>query len=122
MKTIRQNFSAIVKAARVLVLTFVCTLFVFASAAPAFSSDLRKGEDALKGIQKESEQVLRGNSVSPSLKETQRKANEGINEVQGAADAEKMNRPSNSQGAKTVEESAKNVLESMKEKAEDVIR
>jgi hypothetical protein len=44
------------------------------------------------------------------LEETQQRANEGLNSVQGAADIEKMKRPENSQQAKTVEDQVKNAL------------
>lgn len=87
---------------RVLVVAFVCTILFFSSAFPAAAissdrSDLNKGAERLEGIQKKSEDVLR--QEPRSGEELQSVAREGINELQGTEDVEKMNRPENSQRA-----------------------
>ena len=56
-----------------------------------------------------SEDALRTPPLSPE--KAVPNATQGINEVQGAADAEKMKRPSNSQQAVSAEEQIKKTLE-----------
>lgn len=95
---------------RFLMATFVCTFLFLSSAFPvvAATSSATKGEDALKGIQKESEEVLK--SDPRSMEEVQSKAKGGLNAVQGGADVNKMYRPENSQDATSVEERVKGFL------------
>ena len=49
-----------------------------------------------------------------SLEETQKKANEGINEVQGDADSEKMKNPSNTR-ATSFEQQVKKAVSKIKD-------
>ena len=98
---------------RCIVVAFTCALVFFSSAFPAaaINSPTSSPQDAttqLYGTQEETDKV----STEPplGLKEVQRKSNEGLNEVQGAADAEKQNTPANSQGATTVEDEIGNLL------------
>jgi hypothetical protein len=106
-----QNFRPL----RFLVTIVACVVLFLVATGPAFAmqgtqSKPSEGEAQLKGIYKESEDVLRNPPLS--LDRIQSKANEGhINDVQGAADIEKMKRPSNSQQATSVEENIEKALE-----------
>ncbi|VXD23134.1 conserved exported hypothetical protein [Planktothrix serta PCC 8927] len=89
---------------RFLMVALLCAFLWIGYAIPSLAavSSPSKGEDALKQIQKDSEQVLRGGP--PSLKDVQAKTNEGLNVVQGDADKEKMKNPGNTQNSTDVEE------------------
>lgn len=80
---------------RSLVIAFTCAILFFANAFPvaAANTDPREGEVGLKSIQAETDTVAK--EMPPGLEETQKKAQEGLNEVQGAADKEKMKTPEN---------------------------
>ena len=98
---------------RFLVVAFTCALLFFSSAFPAaaISSPTSSPQDAttqLLGTQEETDKV----STEPplGLKEVQKKSNEGLNEVQGAADIEKQSTPENSQGASSVEDEVSKFL------------
>lgn len=97
MKTILANVfeSLNFRPFRVLIIAFTCAILFFANAFPAVAatSDPREGEVGLKSIQAETDTVAK--EAPLGLKETQKKAEEGINEVQGAADKEKMKTPEN---------------------------
>jgi hypothetical protein len=87
---------------------------LFSNALPAYSlpnpfapdksekteapSSPTKGEDKLLGIEAGGQKVVNRSQDLLSGEEVTKKSNEGINEVQGAADADKMKRPSNAQG------------------------
>lgn len=72
-------------------------------------SQVTKGEDQLKTIEKKSEDYLKPeNTFSPD--KIREESNQGLNEVQGSADADKMNRPSNSQDADSVEDQLERTL------------
>ena len=86
-------------------------------AFPAFSAPVNptgsrnapaEGESQLLDIEKEAQKAVLEKPYS--LEETQSKANAGLNELQGTADADKMKRPENAQGS-SVEDKLKNVLE-----------
>jgi hypothetical protein len=98
---------------RFLIVAFTCALLLLSSAVPAFaiSSPQSDPEDAttqLLGTQRETDKVAK--EPPPGLKEVQKKSNEGLNEVQGAADIEKQKRPDNSQGATSVRDEVENFL------------
>jgi len=104
---------SVLRPVRFLVVAFTCALLFFSSAFPAAAnssptSSPEKGTTQLLGTQEETDKV----STEPplGLKEVQKKSNEGLNEVQGAADIEKQNTPANSQGATTVEDQIGNLL------------
>ena len=80
---------------RSLIAVCFCALMFVSNAFPAFAvtSSLTKGEAQLTGIEKEAQKAVLKDPMS--LEETQEKANEGINEVQGDADKDKMKNPSN---------------------------
>jgi hypothetical protein len=113
MKNIGFDLSML-RPVRFLIVAFTCALLVFSHAFPAAAistqqSNPEKGETQLLGTQKETDKLTA--QPPPGLKETQKKANEGLNEVQGAADIDKMNRPENSQQATSFEDQAENFLE-----------
>ncbi|SRR5579883_83867 len=104
----------ILRPVRLIIVAFICAFMFFSSAFPAnaISSPRSNPQDAttqLLETQKETDKV----STEPplGLKEVQKKSNEGLNEVQGAADIEKQKRPENSQGATSVEDSVKTFLD-----------
>ncbi|HEY9902732.1 MAG TPA: low temperature-induced protein [Candidatus Sericytochromatia bacterium] len=115
MKSIQFNLSALFRSMRLFVAGCVCALMLFSNALPAYSlpnpfaggdksakteapSDPTKGEDKLLGIEAGGQKTVNRSQDLLSGEEVTRKSNEGINEVQGAADIDKMKRPSNSQG------------------------
>lgn len=115
IKSIRFNLSALWRSLQLFVAAFVCAFMLFSNVAPAYSlpnpfssnndtapSSPTKGEDQLLGIEEGAQKSAIRQQDLLSGKEVIEKSNEGINEVQGAADANKMKRPSNSQ-AETVE-------------------
>lgn len=119
MPSIRFNLSAL-RPVRFLVAACVCAFLVFSYAVPAYSAPVnptgnktapQQGESQLLGIEREAQEAVLKKPYS--REETQSKANEGLNELQGTADIDKMSRPENSQGATSVEEKLKNVLESV---------
>ncbi len=99
---------------RFLIVAFTCALLLLSSTVPAFAitsyqSDPTEETDQLLEIQKATDEV--GRSAPPGLKEVQKKSNEGLNEVQGAADIDKQKRPENSQESTSVEGEIQNLLE-----------
>ncbi len=94
-----------------------CAFILFSQALPVMAigstpSSPTQGEAQLDAVQKRSEDALKDPPLS--LKQVQDKANEGINEIQGDADYQKMNRPGNSRQATSVEEQVENVLHKIK--------
>jgi hypothetical protein len=111
----------ILRLTQTLAIIFTCTLLIFgnvflADAAPAnttrANSDLTKGSEHLDDVQKKSEEVLRNPSFS--MDKVQTESNKGLNEVQGDADIQDMNRPSNSQKATSIQQKAEQILEKVK--------
>jgi hypothetical protein len=105
---------SILSPVRFLVVAFTCALLLLSSAFPAFAidsyqSDPTEATTQLLDIQRKTDEA--GKSPPIGLRKTQKETNEGLNEVQGAADIDKQKRPENSQSATTVEENIKNVLE-----------
>lgn len=117
--TIRFNLPAL-HPVRFLIAVCVCAFLVFSYAVPAYSDPVnisggksapQQGETQLKGIEKEAQEAVLDDPYS--RKQTADKANSGLNEIQGSADIDKMNRPENSQQAITVEDKSKNFLEGL---------
>ncbi|MBD2516497.1 hypothetical protein H6G93_16035 [Nostoc sp. FACHB-973] len=113
MKIIASVLS-VLRPVRFLVVAFTCALLLLSNAFPAFAIDSyqsksTEGETQLLDIQRKTDEAAR--KPPAGLEEVQRKSNEGLNEVQGAADFDKQKRPENSQSATSVEESIKNVLD-----------
>ena len=125
MNSTRFNLSALWRSLRLFVAACVCVLMLVSNATPAFSfpnpfssdksaqsSNPTKGEDKLLGIEEGAQKTVNRSQDLLSGKEVMEKSAEGrLNEVQGAADIDKMKRPSNSQG-----ESVEGIL---KEKLEE---
>ena len=99
---------------RFLMAALLCAFLWIGFATPSFAatSNFTQGEDALKEIQKDSEQLLRGGP--PSLEETQSKAQEGINEVQGGADKDMMKNPLNTGTTTSVEDQIKEGMDNIR--------
>ena len=118
MRSVRFNLSAL-RPVRILFAICVSALLVFSQALPAFSAPVnptgsstapQQGEAQLRGIEREAQKAAIDKPYS--RKETQSKAQEGLNEIQGAADINKMSRPENAE-ATSVEDKLKNALESV---------
>lgn len=109
------NFkSVLVRSLRMLTLVFACTLLMFSNAFPALAissspSNLSEGEAHLDDIQMKSEEILKRDPLN--MEETQAEANKGINEIQGAGDANDMSHPGNSRQAKTAADRVTEALE-----------
>ena len=124
MKSFRFNLSALWGSLRLFVAACVCALILFSNIAPAYSlpnpfasdkpaqaSDPTKGEDKLLGIEEGAQKTVNRSQDLLSGKEVMKNSAEGqLNEVQGAADLDKMKRPSNSQG-ESIEEIIQDKLE-----------
>lgn len=115
MNSIRFNLSALWRSVRLFVAACACAVVLFSNALPAYSfpnpfapsdaaqtSSPTEGEDQLLDIEESAQKTVNRSQDLLSGDEVKRKSNEGLNEVQGAADIDKMKRPSNSQG-ETVE-------------------
>lgn len=118
MRSIRLNISSL-RPIRFLLAICVCALLVFSHALPAFSDPVNptssrtapgQGEAQLRGIEGEAQKAAIEKPYS--LEETQAKAREGLNEIQGTNDIEQMKRPENTD-AISVEEKSKNFLEAL---------
>lgn len=126
MKSIQFNLSTLWRSLRLIVAGCVCALMLFSNAMPAYSlpnpfannkadktvmpSDPTQGEEQLTGIEGAAQEKVSGSQDLLSGKEVIKRSNQGLNEVQGAADIDQMNRPSNSQG-ETIEGILQNKLE-----------
>lgn len=88
---------------RILFAVCICAVLVISQGFPAMAANSanNQGEDALKDVQKKSEDVLR--TPPRSLEKSKSDAPSGLNLVQGEADKEQMKRPENS-NATSVEE------------------
>jgi hypothetical protein len=107
-------FSLAFNPLKFLVIAFTCALIFLSSTIPAFAIESYQSEPTeattqLLETQRKTDEVAK--SPPPTLKEVQKKSNEGLNEVQGAADIDKMKRPENSQSATSVEDEVKSFLE-----------
>ncbi len=109
-----------IRPVRFLVAICISALLLFSTAFPASAdpvnptsskSSPQQGEANLQSIEKEAQKAVLKDPYSQ--KETQTKANQGLNEIQGAADIDQMNRPENSQDAISVEDKSKNFLEAI---------
>ncbi len=130
MKSIRFNLSALWRSLRFVLAAFVGAFILFSNTTPAYSLEIpnpfannndkpaqttnpTKGEDQLLGIEEGAQKtaIRQGDQDPLSGKQVVEKSNEGrINEVQGAADIEKMKNPQNS-GGDTIEGILRDKLE-----------
>lgn len=117
MRSIKSKLSAL-RPIRLLLVAFTCAFLVLSNAFPAYSDTPQptgnqkspaQGESNLLGIEREAQEAVLKDPYS--REETQTKASEGLNEIQGAADLDKLKRPENSQGASSVEEKSEGFLE-----------
>ncbi|MEG4458671.1 low temperature-induced protein [Microcoleus sp. N9_A1] len=113
MSFISFNFPA-KRFVRSLIAVCFCALMFVSNAFPAFAvtSSPTKGEAQLTAIEREAQKAVLKDPMS--LEETQEKANEGINEVQGDADSEKMKNPSNTR-ATSFEQQVKKAVGNIKD-------
>jgi len=108
-------YNRILRPLRFVVVAVACTLLILSNVAPAFAagttspSKPTEGETQLKKVYDESENAL--NSGLNSIEEVTERAQQGVNEVQGGADLDKMNNPANSQDATTFKDQVKKALE-----------
>jgi hypothetical protein len=118
MRSIR--FHSALRPVRFFVAVCICALLVFSHTVPAYSAPVnptgsktvpQEGEAQLRGIEREAQEAVQKDPYS--RQETQAKANAGLNEVQGTADFDKMNRPENSQEATSVADKLKQALEAV---------
>lgn len=119
MRFIRLNLSAL-RPLRFLVACCISTLLVFSNVLPAFSDPVnptasgtapQQGETHLLDIEKQAQEAVIEKPYSRG--ETQSKAKQGLNEIQGASDVNEMSRPENSQDAISVEDKSKNFLDAL---------
>ena len=119
MRSISFNLSAL-RPVRFLVAVCVCAVLVFSYAFPAYSdtpqptgnqTPPQAGESQLLDIERQAQETVLDKPYS--REETQDKTNTGLNEIQGAADLDKMKRPENSQGATSVEDKSQKFLEGL---------
>ncbi|MBF2077158.1 MAG: hypothetical protein IGR76_01195 [Synechococcales cyanobacterium T60_A2020_003] len=101
---------------RTVLAVVVCGVMLFSIAMPAYAIGSSKskpyeGEAQLNEVQRRSEDVLKAEPRSMNdLKET---AQGGINEIQGAADYDKMSWPENSQDAESVPDQIKRAFDAL---------
>jgi hypothetical protein len=113
-----KSTSLLLRPFRFLVVVFACSLIILSSSLPAFalgSSSKSKPSDGvvkLDKIEQRAEDAMK-TPLAPSADEARARANErgSINELQGAADINKMNRPSNSQDATTAKDRIEKALD-----------
>jgi hypothetical protein len=114
MQKIVTWFGSVVRPMRFLVLAITCALLLLSNTLPAaaiesYKSNPQKGTEQLLETQRRTDELT--TQAPPGLEETQKRTSGGgLNEVQGTADIEKMNRPENSQEATSVEEEVSNFL------------
>lgn len=113
---------------RFLAMLCFCLLMLVSYVAPSFAVPMSNepnssANKAAKEYEQAGRDSLEVGHPGPTLKEAQEKTSGGgLNEVQGTAGMEEMNRPSNSGGVPTVEKRIKNALEGVQDKAESVVK
>jgi hypothetical protein len=124
-----KSFLSALRPLRFLVAVCVCALLVFSYVAPGYAAGYganapRRGEaesaQAMKKMEDKGREILEAGEPT-SLERVQSESNRGLNEVQGAAGAEDMKRPSNSQGS-TVEQRIQNALEKAQDKVDETVK
>lgn len=116
--------SFLATAIRTLVTVCFCTMIFISNSVPAFAvtSSPTEGTAKLNDIQKRTDDLTKrtddianqDRSVFPSLKEVQSASKEGLNEIQGAADKDKMISPEDAKDATTVADSIKKTFDKVK--------
>jgi hypothetical protein len=106
--------SSLVRPVRFLVVAFTCVLLLLTNAFPALAIDTTKSAPTEGTVQLNEIQLKTDEKATEAplgLEETQAETYQGLNEVQGDADFDKMKRPENSQNATTVKDQVENFLE-----------
>jgi hypothetical protein len=111
-------------AIRILVTACFCAMIFAFNSVPAFAvaSNPSDGTTKLNEIQKRTDDLTKrtddianqDRSVYPSLKEVQSASKEGLNEIQGAADKDKMISPEDAKDTTTVADSIKKTFDKVK--------
>jgi len=115
MKFMRTN-SIFVNSMRFLMATFVCGLVFFSTLFPVVAADnypssLTKGEDQLTEIQRRTDKSAYDPAMTmEEIQKRQEPEKGGINEIQGAADMDKMKNPQTSRHITTPIDKVKEVL------------
>jgi|GEM_PF-1537966 hypothetical protein len=88
---------------RFLITAFLGAILLFSNALPtlAVSSRPDQGEDQLQQIERKSNEILEAGPRS--LKEVQKDTENGLNEVQGQANKEKMKNPGNTDATSVID-------------------
>ena len=109
-----------VRAAKVFAVALLCAVALFINGSPAFAfgtktpAEPSKGAAQLDNVYQQAKQVTE--SQPRGMKEVKDKASQGLNGVQGAADADKMKTTGDSSGATTVKDDVKDALGSITDK------
>ena len=114
MRHIHFNLSGLMRPVRFLIAGFICALLLFSNALPAFSATSKptEGEANLTEIERKSQEAVAGKSPYDfDINKQQEETHPGLNEIQGTADIDKMKRPENTQGVKSIEEKVEDALE-----------
>jgi hypothetical protein len=116
--------SLLTNSIRILVTVCFCTLIFASNSVPAFAvtNSPNEGPANLNEIQKRTDDLTKrtddidkqDRSVFPSLKEVQSASEEGLNEIQGDADKDKMISPEDAKDVTTVEDSIKKAFSKVK--------
>jgi hypothetical protein len=99
---------------RSLITVCFCALMFVSNAFPALAitSSPTKGTDQLLGIEKDAQKAVLREPMS--MEETEKKANQGINEIQGDDDKDKMKNPSNTR-ATSFEQKVRKAVSNIKD-------
>ena len=101
MRFIRLNLSALLRPVR-----------FFLAASIAMMSSPGSGEANLTEIERKSQEAVAGTKPSDfDINKQQEETHPGLNEIQGAADYDKMKRPENTKGVTTPADQLENALE-----------
>ncbi|HAZ43080.1 MAG TPA: low temperature-induced protein [Cyanobacteria bacterium UBA11371] len=117
MRFIRLNLSAVLRPVRFFFAACICALMFISYALPAYSANAMmsspgSGEANLTGIERKSQEAVAGKNPSDfDIKKQEKETHPGLNEIQGAADYEKMKRPENTKGVTTPADQLENALE-----------
>jgi hypothetical protein len=113
MKLINSAVSTVRLASRFVFVVCACAFLFLSSVAPAsalgsYQSKPTEGTTQLLETQRRTDKAAQ--SAPMGLKEVQKRSNEGLNEVQGDADIDKMKTPANSQKSTSIEQEVKGLL------------
>ncbi len=117
MRFIRLNLSALLRPVRFFLAASICALVLISYALPAYSagammSSPGSGEANLTEIERKSQEAVAGTKPSDfDINKQQEETHPGLNEIQGAADYDKMKRPENTKGVTTPADQLENALE-----------